>query len=84
MPDKEVAVWQGHVIKAANKGLFGGLIEIDHDISAEDQVKGSAELDRIHQVEGSEDHVVPDLRGDREGTVRLFGKILALPGGGKF
>ena len=83
MPDKEITVGHGHVIKAADQSLFGGLVKIDHDISAEDQVEWPAKLDRIHQIEGPKDHIVSNLRSDRKRTVWPFGKIFALPGGGK-
>ena len=62
MPDKEVSAGNGSIVKTLYKRVLGRLVKIDHHVPAEDQVKGSAELDGIHQIECPEDHVLPDRR----------------------
>ena len=69
MPDKEITARHGRVIKTPDQIHLGGLVKVYHHVPAEDQVKGSSETDRIHQVKGPENDVLPDGRGDGVGAV---------------
>lgn len=62
--DEQIGPWVHGIVKAPDKGISGGLIKIDHDIAAENDIEFETEADRLHQIEGTEYHVVPDGLGD--------------------
>ena len=64
MADEQIGPWVHGIVKAPDKGISGGLIKIDHDIAAENDIEFETEADRLHQIEGTEYHVVPDGLGD--------------------
>ncbi len=80
MTDHQVSPRDGGVIEPAHQSVFSGLVEIDHNIPAENNVKFQAEPDRVHQVEGLEDHIIFDLRRNGElGSALDGGKVPGAP-----
>ena len=77
--DEQIAPGYRSVVKTANQSVLGRLVEVDHHISAEDQVELPAERDGVHQVKGPEDHIVPHGGGNGVAAVLVGGKILLLP-----
>ncbi len=61
MPDIEISSRLYHIVKSLHKRGFCGLVEVDHNIAAEDKVKGISLIfvgHRVHQVEGLENNLV--------------------------
>ena len=58
MADQKISSRDHRVIKALDKPCLCRLVKIDHDIPAEDHVKFQSELNRIHKVKCTEDHIL--------------------------
>ena len=71
------------VIETPHQRILGILVKINHYIAAEDQIEFSFKLDGIHQVEGSENHILLKGRRNRIAVLPGLDKILALPAGGE-
>ena len=61
--DHKVAAGRQGVVEAPHQCVLGGLVEIDHHVPAEDYIEFQAELNGVHQIEGLENHIVPDNGG---------------------
>lgn len=57
------------LVKPVDQHLLGGLVKIDHDVSAENNVESVIMGRRIHQVESRELNQIPDVFFDTELTV---------------
>ena len=57
------------LVKTVDQRFLGGLVKIDHDVSAENDVESIIMGRRIHQVESRELNQIPDVFFDTELTV---------------
>lgn len=57
MADKKVSPGCCSVIKALNQSFLRRLVEIDHDITAEDNIKIQFKLYWFHQIKAPEDYI---------------------------
>jgi len=57
MADEQISTRDGGVIKPFYKSLLGWLVEIDHYIPAEDNIKLQFKPYRFHEVKPPEDHI---------------------------
>ena len=83
MTYKKVTVGVCIIVKTLDQSILCGLVEIDHNVTAEDKIKGVFPFYGIHQVKGPEDNIILYNRSDGVVPVLLFYKILFLPCGRK-
>ena len=85
MSNQKISAVIGRIKKSFHKRFLCLLVKIDHNISAENNVKFQTELDRVHQIKGTEDDVISEILGYMVRSGRLSGaEIFLFPGRGQF
>ena len=69
MSDHQIAAGNGCMIEAFDQCIFGGLVEVNHYVSAENNVETCLEFDGVHQIEGTENDIIFEFIGNHN----LFG-----------